>query len=91
MPHFRTLINFRPVATLLYGFAASAAIAAVAGQYSYDRPGDKRFVSNTGVLERTSPTGASNQSYKICVPVFISNGCQRHVLLVDKTLFFRIC
>ena len=37
-------------------------------RYAYDQPGDKHFVNNTAVLERTSPTGANNQSYKLSAP-----------------------
>jgi Glucuronyl esterase, fungi len=47
---------------------AAAAVGAAVGQFAYDRPGDKRFVNNTGVLERVSPNGANNQSYKITAP-----------------------
>ena len=46
------------VATIVLGTAAAVAIAAAGGQYAYDQPGDKHFVNNTAVLERTSPTGA---------------------------------
>jgi len=52
---------------LLLGVAASLALTA-GGQYAYDQPGDKRFVNNTAVLERTSPTGANNQSSKVATP-----------------------
>src|SRR5262249_33071020 len=45
-----------------------AAVVAAGGQYAYDQPGDKRFVNNTSVLERASPTGANNQSYKVTTP-----------------------
>src|SRR5215831_17127037 len=58
----------RIFATLLFGFAASVAFAAQGSQYSYDRLGDKNFVNNTAVLERTSPTGYNNQSYKVAAP-----------------------
>src|SRR5262245_16158696 len=45
---------------------AFTALIAAAGQYAYDQPGDRRFVSNTAVLERTTPSGATdNRSYKI--------------------------
>jgi hypothetical protein len=43
-------------------------VVAAGGQYAYDQPGDRRFVNNTGVLERSSPNGANNQSYKISTP-----------------------
>ncbi len=58
----------RIVAMLLFGIAASAAFAALIGQYAYDQPGDKNFVSNTNVLERWTPAGGNNQSYKIATP-----------------------
>ena len=50
-----------PIAAMLAAVAVTTAIAAAGGQYAYDRPGDKRFVNNTAVLERTSPSGGSNQ------------------------------
>jgi len=56
------------VATMLVGIGVSLAMAASGSQYAYDQPGDKRFVSNTAVLERTSPGGANNQSEKITSP-----------------------
>ncbi len=49
----------------LFAVAAPAASAILAGIYAYDRPGDRRFVSNTHVLERWSPAGGNNQSCKI--------------------------
>jgi hypothetical protein len=57
-----------PIAAMLAAVAVTTAIAAVGGQYAYDLPGDKRFVNNTAVLERTSPSGGSNQSYKVTTP-----------------------
>ena len=56
------------VALLLLGVATSVAFAALVGRYAYDQPGDRNFVSNTNVLERWSPTGGNNQSYKIATP-----------------------
>ena len=58
----------RIVAILLFGVATSVAFAALVGRYAYDQPGDRNFVSNTNVLERWSPTGGNNQSYKIATP-----------------------
>ena len=60
--------TFLIVAMLLFGIAASAAFAALIGRYAFDQPGDKKFVSNTNVLERWTPTGGNNQSYKIAAP-----------------------
>jgi hypothetical protein len=56
------------VAMLSFGVAASVAFAALIGRYAYDRPGDRNFVSNTSVLERWTPTGGNNQSYKSATP-----------------------
>jgi hypothetical protein len=56
------------VATLLFVVAISAVLAALVGQYAYDQPGDRNFVSNTNVIERWTPTGGNNQSYKIATP-----------------------
>ncbi|HEX4998738.1 MAG TPA: sugar-binding protein [Terriglobia bacterium] len=56
------------LAILLCGVATALATVAGGSQYAYDQPGDKHFVNNTGVLERSSPTGANNQSYKIATP-----------------------
>jgi hypothetical protein len=64
----RQTFAIRILATLLFVVAASVPIAAAGGQYRYDQPGDKHFVSNTAVLERTSPAGSNNQSYKIAAP-----------------------
>jgi hypothetical protein len=47
------------------GIAATAAIAARVSQYGYDQPGDKHFVNNTAVVERSSTAGGNNQSQKI--------------------------
>jgi hypothetical protein len=55
-------------AMLLSGIATSVALAPLVGQYAYDQPGDKKFVSNTNVLERWTPTGGNNQSFKIAAP-----------------------
>jgi hypothetical protein len=54
------------IAILLLGI--SAAFAAFVGRYAYDQPGDRDFVCNTNVLERWSPAGSNNQSYKIAAP-----------------------
>ncbi len=53
--------------TLLVGAVAPAAAAAPspADSYPYDQPGDKKYVTNTNVLERFSPDGGNNQSYKV--------------------------
>ncbi len=51
--------------TLLLGTATSVAFAAPGDLYPYDQPGDKKYVSNTNVIERWSPSGSNNQSYKI--------------------------
>lgn len=56
------------IAALLFAVAASAALAALIGRYGYDQPGDRNFVSNTGILERWSPAGGDNQSCKIVTP-----------------------
>src|SRR5262245_9252143 len=61
----------RPLAVLvipmmLFGVMAPMAASAAPGdRYPYDRPGDKDFVTNTNVLERSSPNGGNNQSYKV--------------------------
>jgi hypothetical protein len=53
-------------AKVMAGFAAVfAVIAAVAGQHVFDQAGERRFVSNTAVLERN---GENNQSTKIVAP-----------------------
>ena len=49
---------------VLLGVAATVATAARVGRYAYDQPGDKHFVNNTSVLERSSVAG-NNQSEKI--------------------------
>lgn len=54
--------------TLIVGGVATTASAATGEQYPYDEPGDKHYVNNTSVLERFSPTGANNQSYKVASP-----------------------
>ncbi|MBN1569306.1 MAG: hypothetical protein JXA73_15780 [Acidobacteria bacterium] len=56
------------IAMLLFGVATSMALAALAGRYAYNQPGDRRFVSNTNVLERWTPAGNNNQSCKIATP-----------------------
>jgi hypothetical protein len=56
------------VLMLLFGISTSVAVAAPGDLYKYDQPGDKNYVSNTNVLERLSPTGGNNQSYKIATP-----------------------
>jgi len=55
-------------ATLLAGVVAAPAAAATGQGYPYDQPGDKDYVSNTNVLERYSPEGGNNQSYKVTSP-----------------------
>lgn len=50
---------------LLFAVAASVVFAALVGRYAYERPGDRNFVSNTNILERWSPSGGNNRSYKI--------------------------
>jgi hypothetical protein len=57
-----------PLALLLLALAASPAFAAPEGIYPYDQPGDKKFVTNTNVLERAHPTAGNNQSFKIATP-----------------------
>ncbi len=47
------------------GVVAPLAIAAIGAQYPYDQPGDRKFVNNTAVLERTAPGGTNNQSTKL--------------------------
>lgn len=44
---------------------AASAVVAAAAQYAYDRPGDRRFVNNTAVLERN---GDNNQSSRLALP-----------------------
>jgi chitodextrinase len=51
-------------AALLLAVAAPAAAAPGDG-YPYDQNGDKKYVSNTNILERYSPTGGNNQSYEV--------------------------
>jgi hypothetical protein len=46
-------------------FGALALSTAVAGPYPYDQPGDKKFVNNTAILERS---GDNNQSTKLSAP-----------------------
>lgn len=53
---------------VLLATTAPTASAQPGDLYAYDQPGDKRFVNNTNVLERFSPTGGNNQSYKVTAP-----------------------
>lgn len=53
---------------MLIGIAAPVAFAAQGDLYPYDQPGDKNYITNTAVLERWSPIGSNNQSYKITTP-----------------------
>jgi chitodextrinase len=55
-------------AALLVGAFAPSAVAADGGGYPYDQPGDRDYVSNTNVLERYSPDGGDNRSYKVTAP-----------------------
>lgn len=50
-------------ATALLGMFFSA--VALSAQYAYDQPGDRLFVNNTAVLERT---GDNNRSFKLALP-----------------------
>ncbi len=63
----RSLAFVLPVMLIVGGMATTAA-AAPGDRYPYDEPGDKNDVNNTNVLERFSPTGANNQSYKVTSP-----------------------
>ncbi|GAA4343872.1 sugar-binding protein [Microbacterium rhizosphaerae] len=60
----RSLAIIAP-AVLLFGIVTPANAADTPGQYGYDQPGDKNYVTNTDVLERFSPDGGNNQSYKV--------------------------
>lgn len=51
--------------TLVLGAMAPGTAASASDGYPYDQPGDKDYVSNTNVLERFSPDGGNNQSYKV--------------------------
>ncbi len=53
---------------LLIGVLTPTAGAAAGDRYTYDQPGDKNYVNNTNVLERFSPAGGNNQSYKVTSP-----------------------
>jgi chitodextrinase len=65
----RALAVTASLTLLVVGFAPAAGAAPVTpGGYPYDQPGDKQYVSNTNVLERFSPEGANNQSYKVTAP-----------------------
>src|SRR5690606_25907409 len=48
--------------------AAPTASAAPGDLYPFDEHGDKRFMTNTNVLERFHPTESNNQSYKVTSP-----------------------
>jgi hypothetical protein len=50
---------------ILVGIPISVAAIAVAAQHVYDQAGERRFVSNTAVLERN---GENNRSEKIVTP-----------------------
>ena len=52
---------------LALGVATPASAASPPG-YPYDQPGDKHYVANTNVLERFSPSGGNNTSYKVEAP-----------------------
>lgn len=53
---------------LLLALVATAAQATVA-QYDYSQPGDKHYINNTGVLERSlGASSSNNQSLKIVAP-----------------------
>jgi hypothetical protein len=56
------------IAAPLFGVVLLIAAGALAGRYGYDRPGDKKFVNDTRILERWSPAGGNNQSCKIAAP-----------------------
>lgn len=66
MKLFRPLAVALPLA-LVVGTASPAAAASADG-YPYDQPGDKNHLTNTNVLERYSPTGGNNQSFKVESP-----------------------
>ena len=53
---------------LLFELDTSMLSAAPVGLYPYDQRGDRHYVNNTAVLERWSPAGGNNQSYKIALP-----------------------
>lgn len=53
------------ILVLLFEVSLLAVSAAQSARYAYDQPGDKNHVNNTNVLERFSPNGGNNQSYKI--------------------------
>lgn len=61
----RSLAIIAPAVLLCAVVAPAAAAADTPGAYGYDQPGDKNYVSNTNVLERFSPDGGNNQSYKV--------------------------
>jgi hypothetical protein len=52
-PLFPLLHGMRVLAGLLLLMATSFTLAVAEGQYPYDQPGDKHFVNNTSVLERS--------------------------------------
>lgn len=61
-------LMFSACATLLSAITIVAAYAVLADRYAYNRPEDRSFVSNTGIIERWSPDGDNNQSCKIAAP-----------------------
>ncbi len=47
----------------------NSAVFALPGDYPYDQPGDKNYITNTNVIQGYLPTGSSNnQSYKVTSP-----------------------
>ncbi len=56
------------IVSILFGILPSGGLGALISRYFYDRPGDRSFVCNTSVLERWSPSGNNNQSYKVEAP-----------------------
>jgi hypothetical protein len=55
-----------PLALVLATAVPNAAAAAPGDAYPYDQPGDTRFMTNTNVIERYTPTGAgNNQSHLV--------------------------
>ncbi len=50
---------------LLIGLTAPPSSAAAGDRYAYDQPGDTDYINNTNVLERFSPEGGNNRSYKV--------------------------
>lgn len=68
MNPLRHILATSAVAVMLIGWNTPTTFAAEAVRYGYDRPGDKHFVNNTGVLQREMPAGANNQYIKITAP-----------------------